>query len=118
MPRRVLHDSPDPCVDPIQTSPRRSITRSTDAVGAADGSLWLDALSSGDAARTNVGVVETAGESGTATVTLIDPLSRAVLDTRTFALAPFTHVQFPLPRLRDSAPKLAEVRVSGGHARR
>jgi subtilisin-like proprotein convertase family protein len=91
--------------------------RSTDAAGIADGSLWLDALSSGDAARTNVGIVETAGESGTASVTLIDPLSRAVLDTRTFALAPFTHVQFPLPRLRDSAPKLAEVRVSGGNAR-
>jgi len=91
--------------------------RSQDAIGAADGSLWLDALSSGGGARTNVGIVETAGESGTATVTLIDPLSRAVLDARTFALAPFTQVQFPLPPQRDGAPKLAEVRVGGGNAR-
>jgi subtilisin-like proprotein convertase family protein len=91
--------------------------RSSDAIGAADGSLWLDALSSGDGARTNVGIVETAGESGTATVTLIDPLSRAVLDARTFTLAPFTQVQFPLPPQRDGAPKLAEVHVGGGNAR-
>ncbi|HKS25358.1 MAG TPA: proprotein convertase P-domain-containing protein [Thermoanaerobaculia bacterium] len=92
--------------------------RSTDAAGAGE-SLWLDALAAGDGAatRTNVGVVETAGESGIVTVTLYDAVNRAVIDTRTLQLLPFMHLQFPLPPQRDLGPRIAEVRVASGNAR-
>jgi hypothetical protein len=59
--------------------------------------------------RTNIGIVETAGASGTATVTA-GPVAVAPFFVRTVPLLPFTHVQFALPLL----PGVAEVRASGG----
>jgi hypothetical protein len=58
--------------------------------------------------RTNIGIVETAGVSGTATVT------SGFFYSRTVPLLPFTHVQFTLPPIALAVPSPVEVLTSGG----
>jgi len=82
------------------------IGQSIEPVPASDGSagpLYVQTLPQ-LGGRTNLGIVETAGASGTATVSAF-PSSTIVVP-----LPPFSHVQIALPR--TSYP--AEVRASGG----
>jgi hypothetical protein len=74
------------------------------ASGAGPGPLYVQ-LPSEHLGRVNIGIVETAGASGTVTVTIGPYFVRIV------PLLPFTHVQFAVP-LPNTSP--AEVRASGG----
>ena len=92
------------------------VGQSIDAVPASDasaGPLWLQALGN-HGARTNVGIVETAGASGTASITLFGRDARDPFTTISVPLLPFTHLQFPLLVPQDGR---ALVTVSSGGAR-
>lgn len=78
---------------------------SSDAIGANDPPLDLVPASATNGGRTNVGVVETAGESGTVLIT-------AAAQQQQVDVPPFTHIQLPV-----SAAPFAEVKVTGGLAR-
>jgi len=90
---------------------------SSDSIGSGDAPLHIVPIAI-NSSRSNIGVIETAGESGTITVT-VSGLIPPPLQTTTFTIAPFSHVQFPVTAQNAPGvfPDLAEVKVVAGNAR-
>lgn len=92
-----------------------------DSVASLESEVTLEILhlSNGPASRSNLGVTEVGGGSGTIEVRLVDA-SGTPLGLETVELAPFSHLQMPLlggPAGTPSEAFRAEVRVVAGDAR-
>jgi subtilisin-like proprotein convertase family protein len=89
---------------------------SADAIGARDDAQYAAGLSPHAPRRTNLGVIETAGEAGTVRMTAFD-LFLGGYWTRDVEIAPFAHLQFPMPESPPQVFPYVKFSVIAGAAR-